>query len=227
MKDELNHTIDHLIIIFQGGGYDGCFWEWNALIYDRKTKTLLLPPDASQGPYASDHDLKLQPAISGYKGKKVFDFARKHTFSQTLQHIKDENPKRFGQDERWHLIQGVKSWEVFCKEFNPGFVRSLARALQYQVKCQDCKYWIDADEAYHSQYRGNGGIGVQFEDLICHECAYNQHDVWCNENIWQTATLQERIDWIKESSEGLSIFAARRKDAPIPVDDYAGSMDLY
>lgn len=22
------------ILIFQGGGYDGCFWEWNAIVFE-------------------------------------------------------------------------------------------------------------------------------------------------------------------------------------------------
>src|SRR5262245_27771928 len=93
------------ILIFKGGGYDGCFWEWNAIFIDSSAKQC---------------DLQ----VSGRAGKRVgewFEKAAQHPDSwryligKGLQAAKDEG--------EIYDIKSRKDWEYFCREWNAGFVR--------------------------------------------------------------------------------------------------------
>jgi len=35
---EFDPTPTSLLVMYQGGGYDGCFWEWNFFAFDRDGK---------------------------------------------------------------------------------------------------------------------------------------------------------------------------------------------
>jgi hypothetical protein len=208
MAKENRAEIDQIILVFRGGGYDGCVWEWNCLVFDKQSGKLI----SSEG-------------TSGYKGRQYTELAKNGFRAVLRQTIKDAY-KRL----HWFVVHDSNSWSEFCKEFNAGFVRSVAKLVDYDLPCQSCGLFFSADDIYHCGYRGNGGTGVQYDDNTCMECAEEQHDEYCSKDVWRYLKLEEKVKAIQDArNEGsdVNIFSARAIEAPIHYEYYSSPPDLY
>lgn len=194
---------DDPVVIFQGGGYDGCFWEWNAIFFTRDpvTKRLAINP--------------VQAAVTGRSGRAVLEaFHRgiRQGFETAIAKSSRENPFR---------INTIARWEEFQKEFNPGFIRSVAKHGQWDIKCQGCKNYFPHYEVFHTKYGGDGGVGIEFHDVVCSECADSQHDQWVARDIWPGLRKKERIEAVKKAIErgmDIDLSAAEQDECPVPGD---------
>ena len=199
------------IVIFKGGGYDGCFWEWNALILDKEG----ISPDS---------------VLSGYKGKEFKSQVEKEGLYYT---IRDYNREQYRDTSKAFIIKTGKQWELANKEFNKGFIRDIARAADLPCSCDKCGRWKDADYIYHTGYKGNGGIGVEYDDNHCEDCAAELHEEWFAENEWKYMKLADRVEAIQKMNRDsggqlVSVFAARHDDkCPIWASDAESYPDLY
>lgn len=201
------------VLIFQGGGYDGCLWEWNALFFESGTRTLS----------------EKQPAVSGRAGERV-RLAAQDGLRAAVRAARAEGWGR--REDHWMLCTTDASWEMFDREFNKGFVRNVSKLAGRQCQCDKCKCWYGAEEIHHTGYRGDGGIGVQFDDNHCYECAEELHEEYCAKHVWPYESLGTRVEAIQKRNEEcygdpVSIFAARDQEAPVSYDYYTSGPELY
>ena len=212
------------ILIFRGGGYDGCFWEWNALIFEsdlKKSVKRFLGPEEGN-PLVKLADLQL---VTGYKGRKVKALIEARGAFKGVREILGEND---GSQRDSFLIRTEAQWEFFSKEWNAGFVRTVAKAAERPCRCDNCGKFFDPEEIYHTGYRGDGGVGVQYDDNKCSDCAYAEHEDYIARE-WKTLRLATRVEAIKKArrdGSDVSIFAARRDELPVSAE-YVWENQLY
>ena len=141
------------LMIYQGGGYDGCFWEWNAGYFD------------AEGEWCSLHH-------SGHAGIKDGDLDKALAMAKKL---KDGT-------EKGDLIplSAVKKLREFNENYAPPLVVHVVDALhgvftgcKAMVTCDDCGEVIPADEydyIHFVDYRSNGGCSYNPEKKLCSDC---------------------------------------------------------
>jgi hypothetical protein len=185
------------ILIFKGGGYDGCFWEWNALFFENGKLSGSL--------------------VSGRYGNEAVEAVGDLGAFKAIRELRRGGIGRYYKsDSGVYLIRNQTQWAHFCREWNSGFVRRVAELAGQQVPCDRCGGLFCVDEIVHTGYRGNGGIGIQFTDNKCRECADLEH----NEHAaghWKYLKLKARVEAIARArDDGLdvSLFAARRNSCP-------------
>ena len=158
------------LIIYQGGGYDGCIWEYNAFYFDSEGKP---------------HNIY----SSGYGGiwKRVLNRAHatdpvsEYEFRQSrFDEVMVEEPQEYPLPEG--TIEFSKS------KIATQFLYGVGKALQdagYDVSmvCSACGGVCDLTELDYSigGACGNGGIGIDYQDLICTECVSNNTCRHCNQ----------------------------------------------
>jgi hypothetical protein len=146
---------------YQGGGYDGCIWEWNFFLLD-------------------EEDGFTDIFSSGYSGIK--------NHRDAIKRIKASNAsdKIYLYD-----LTKEEDIEEFSKENNStnvGRVCDLVNTyLDKEVMFYDCSYCDkrvypinhnNYPSYFHDEnnYSGDGGIGIQFHSCICEECYHNRCD---------------------------------------------------
>lgn len=185
------------LLIFKGGSYDGCFWEWNALVFE-------------------DGAL-VKPLVSGRYGKQaVSAVSRLGTFRGVREITREQY---HGADA--FFIRNERQWEDFCKQFNSGFVRNVANHAGKEVRCDACGKFFPPEEIVHTGYRGDGGVGISYCDNKCRECADSEHYDYIRRE-WPSLRLKTRVEAIQKARrEGydVSVLAARRDEMPsIPAE---------
>ncbi len=139
------------LIQYKGGGYDGCFWEWNfGLIVDGKFHNIV-----SSGRNAIDNKADLLESAEYLynlnRKKDLLEFTRESAEGMQGQVIGNVN-EILGMDVMFYEC-------TYCKDhvhFN---------ASKHEDYPQ---YFHDPDN-----YRGNGGVGVNMGSIICEDCFCN------------------------------------------------------
>lgn len=193
----MNSRIQAKILIFKGGGYEGCFWEWNALFFENGELSNKL--------------------ISGRYGSEAIELVNELGPYRAVRSITRSGLGRYYKsDAGTYLIRNSHQWEYFCKEWNSGFVRRVAEIAGEGVLCDRCGRYYSPDEIVHTGYKGNGGLGIQFCDNKCRQCADVEHDDYIA-NEWKHLPLKQRLEAIvraRDDGFDVSIFAARREEFP-------------
>lgn len=161
----------NLLVQYKGGGYDGCFWEWNFFLFDSKGKF---------------HNLY----SSGYKGIE--------NRKSALEFLKDRN---FKSECYFYNLKNPKKIKEFQAETNPRLVDKIGEKVNkiYGFKnkdliyfeCDECSARVELDgyrsgnypRMFHDphNYSGDGGIGIIQYGKMCEEC-YLQHSCgYCGE----------------------------------------------
>lgn len=166
-------------LIFKGGGYDGCFWEWNAII---------AMPDGTL--YTE------QPLVTGRYGREVLQRAIEKGLPSAIADVT--------QDHLWLKTNG--DMDTFEQQWSCVFVRGVASQMRQTLpshdrgkitlKCQSCNGRFSPSEIFHTKYSGAGGIAIQFHDNVCLECAERQHDEWIAKDVWPTLRKKDRAEAI-------------------------------
>lgn len=171
------------LLYFQGGGYDGCFWEPNVAIFSKVGGRVVPVEDTQQ-------------LISGYRGKDVLRAAKSGLLQVTRM--------AYSYEGKW--LKNEADWRWFCKEIGEGYVRTAARHVVdllgqyckpygssrcYDIPCDDCGCACSPNEIFHWSYRGNGGIGVNMIGLLCDDCLGERNDKYVRES-WSWVTEAER-----------------------------------
>lgn len=144
-------SFKNILVQYKGGGYDGCFWEWNYFLFDAK---------------GTFHDL----ASSGWRGIKDRAAALKLLTIGERRHLSTDEPYIYSLTNKKHI-------DVFQAESAPQHVAGVVgkvneiygRPVLYWV-CQDCEHKQYDGEMFHDGYKGNGGIGVQLLGMLCSDC---------------------------------------------------------
>lgn len=171
------------LVQYKGGGYDGCFWEWNFFMFDSK---------------GTFHNI----LSTGYKGIK--------TEPDALNLLSKDSTRSWGSQEYYiYDLTNAESISEFETETAPmllvpviGSVNELYSKPIMHWTCECCgskqspmKPKPDAYEGaiFHDGYHGNGGVGVEFDGKLCVECYSSGSCGACGEYVGQYDS--ESNDW--------------------------------
>lgn len=191
----------NILVQYEGGGYDGCVWEWNFFYID--------PQGNFENIFAS--------GCGGIKTQEAADELIKNgsnSFSNKLYiyHLDNrEELKEFAKETNPALVQGVVRW------FN-----NYNTEVQPFAVCGECGGEIDdADEIHCEDWHGCGGIMSQPETLICSECYSIGSCGYCGEYYGEES--EDMIYTAKQISEKWDLpkgVAERVADNYCPVCEY-------
>ena len=141
------------LVQYKGGGYDGCFWEWNFCFYDKDGKWHDI---ASSGIYGCRNE----EAWLAYKAR-----ADKNEYS--AYDLSNDGWGQFVKEAHESLVVGVGKYLL-----DHGFFPA-------SIACSECGQLTSCNELESTSYRGNGGIGIITEDYVCGECYSKYACVYC------------------------------------------------
>jgi len=141
------------LMCYQGGGYDGCLWEWNFGVWDHAGEW---------------HSI----IASGCDGCK--------TEAEALKYIDDEDTRRTGNEYYLHDLTLAEDVKDFATAYHSGLTVIVADAVN-KLYPEPVLYWICADCGQHFHYAhpgvfpaggwsGDGGISVSPKHVVCDEC---------------------------------------------------------
>jgi len=153
------------LIIYKGGGYDGCFWEYNAAL-SRDGKLYNIYTSGRAG-------------IPGFNGSKIDVLEKSEEVDAAIKHAMGE--------EGWEVCLDVQAdIDGLTKRLPANFVKCiLGRVtditdLRYEVLCSLCDVYIGVDEAELSDAHGCGGLMSCCDDFVCDECVSSHTCDVCN-----------------------------------------------
>lgn len=164
------------LIQYKGGGYDGCFWEWNFAVLDNSTGTNVYHDIKSSGHNGCKTLTALKQLIRGSKG----------TSGEPNYYIYNLNKKEDVKD--------------FVENSQEGQVLSIAGYLEQEFdielegKCDYCRQDSPLFEMQNTSYRGDGGVGIQHTGYICNDCYISFTCERCDELIEPNENLTECND---------------------------------
>ena len=142
------------LVQYKGGGYDGCFWEWNYAFID------------ARGHF---HDIY----NSGYKGcgtrEKLKVAYANHSDDFDIYCLADPaEAERFADEAPISHLLGVARW-----------LHEHAQKIVLRPKCDECGERFDACEMCGEDPHGIGGIMQEYCRLLCpdHAEAFNLIEV--------------------------------------------------
>jgi hypothetical protein len=141
------------LVMYKGGGYDGCFWEWNYAYIDNNGKFHNI---AATGCYGCETLKELKAAY------------RIRTQDFYFYYLPSEM-ERFSREAPISHLIGVAQW--FAKN-DPDIV--------FSVKCEECggiALVIESQgdglviESQGDGIHGCGGITMEYDRIVCQGCA--------------------------------------------------------
>jgi hypothetical protein len=153
------------LVVYEGGGYSGCFWEYNAFLID------------SEGQF---HDL----LSSGALGLRTED--------EAAYRLVDGSP--YTQDSynaECIDLTSKNSIAKFSEEYNATLVLTLLTKIAEKpqaddyplvVVCGTCGQLVDPDSAPELTSLGHdGGLAYSHRDIMCSECAQERTCEGCGD----------------------------------------------
>lgn len=139
----------NLLVQYKGGGYDGCFWEWNYLLFDAKGKFHDIASSGRNGITQRDAALALMNKKLRWASKDFYTY--KLTSRKSL--------AEFQLEVAATHVAGVVSK-----------VNGIYKKRRMYWECDECSRKQFNDDMHHDGYMGNGGIGVQMLGKLCGDC---------------------------------------------------------
>jgi len=135
------------LMTYKGGGYDGCFWEWNYCFWDGDGKW---------------HDI-YSSGYSGIKNKEdaetVFE---KKEYRDVYDYTVYNEMQAFGNAYNEGMVVGV------VNEINKILDESIAF-----WECDTCKALCrDVEDGFLTGMQGCGGIAIQYSRKLCSDCYF-------------------------------------------------------
>lgn len=139
------------LVMYKGGGYDGCFWEYNYAYFD---KDGTFHNVAATGSMGCDTLEKLKRSYQ--RQPRDFDLYEFDVEGETA---------RFGREAPISHLIGVAKWIV---EHNID--------VMIPVKCDTCGTVVEMTKVAGSDPHGIGGIMSEYGKVVCVECACEEDD---------------------------------------------------
>ncbi len=139
----------NLLVEYKGGGYDGCFWEWNYFGWN------------------SDGDF-CNILSTGYKGVKnesqALAITKENEEGVTIVNMnRQDRIIDFVDNGNASLMNLIADHDWYFKEKMSGH-------------CTICGELHDVSDMMAGSYSGDGGIVVSAKDLVCENCYYTSDD---------------------------------------------------
>jgi hypothetical protein len=135
----------NLLVQYKGGGYDGCFWEWNYFLFDANGKFHNLVSSGYNGITEKSKALDLL----NYNSDNYYSY--KLTNKKSIDEFQKESAEA-------HVVRVINK------------VNGIYPKPVMYWECDKCNMKQYDDEMFHDGYKGNGGIGVQMLGKLCSEC---------------------------------------------------------
>ena len=148
------------IVQYQGGGYDGCLWEWNYAYYDKDGKF---------------HNV----SCSGYAGCDTEEKLLEILDDDTTDLYELDNPEevaRFGRETPLSHLIGMGKWLVEGGE-------DVNTDMKLTVVCDECEETVEVVECSGEGSHGVGGIVSEYNGIICQECHTKGCCSYCGEYV--------------------------------------------
>jgi len=168
---------ERALIQYRGGGYDGCFWEWNYCVY-----TVYNSPEI----YATSfYDVfsSGRMGITSYNALMVY-------LSDDTNHL-DNDYYIYDLDNTDHM-------DNFILTSNSGHVLGVAKYLydtlgiELYMSCPQCDCNRFIPDMLPAGYSGAGGITISVDDLVCEDCNHSYTCENCSE--YDTTTQAREIN---------------------------------
>lgn len=161
----------NILVQYQGGGYDGCFWEWNYFYIDKA---------------GTFHDIQ----SSGRDGidnmqdaEQLIEQDKTHTYIYDMS--SEQDIETFCNECNAVHITGVLQWF----EDNPD------TGVKFFAICSACKEHITScDDVVLENWHGCGGIAITADILICQECYYTGECPCCESYVGDTEIVKVNPD---------------------------------
>jgi hypothetical protein len=144
------------LIQYKGGGYDGCFWEYNYAFIDED---------------GNFHDV----FSSGYRGCKTFEklqhlYAGEPNEFQFTDMTSEQERDTFADQEAVPAVVGIAKW------FEKNGID-----FTFAPKCDCCGERFAATEGHGDKYKCVGGIEIVAQKVVCSTCHEAHSCSNCNE----------------------------------------------
>jgi hypothetical protein len=150
-----NRKLNNRLYQYKGGGYDGCFWEWNFFMFDTKGKFINI-------------------FTSGYAGIK--------NEKEAIQLIKNNEIKyRYNLSSHAHILELcnetnadlIKALQIFFNKENID--------IKLICNCKLCKNETLVENTITTDPSSDGEIVISNKSLVCEDC-YSKHSCsYCGE----------------------------------------------
>jgi len=141
----------NILVQYDGGGYDGCIWEWNYFYIDKQGMFYNITASGVGGIKTLQNAIDLLENNGNSFSSKVYVYDLDS----------EEDMKNFATETACPHVLGVVRW--FNKHNDPD-------AEPFAI-CSECGCRItDADEINLIDWHGCGGIESAADKLLCYEC---------------------------------------------------------
>ena len=170
------------LICYEGGGYDGCFWEWNFAVWDNTGKFRDLISSGRNGLFSgrcekgNEETTALDMIKTGEDRAEAYDLAD------------PTEVERFGKTYAY-------PWVVSVVTKLNDIYRGVDDAPELFVVCSECGERVSVYEAELTSWHGCGGIASTADNLICSECRYANTCRICNEYVEESGLKAGLSGW--------------------------------
>jgi hypothetical protein len=142
------------LIQYQGGGYDGCIWEWNYAVYDQNGQFHNI---FSSGRMGCRNDREMKRYLSSRSSGESY-------------YLYNLNPKALNDFVRNSNPAQVKGVGKYLKEH---------LGLSLVSACPFCGKQFEVTDMKLEGFEGDGGIGLTATLLLCEDCYFTHTCVYC------------------------------------------------
>jgi hypothetical protein len=143
------------IVQYKGGGYDGCYWEWNYAYFDGDGRFHNLIATGRKG-------CKTEEELRNYLDttKPIQDY---DLYALT----EDGEVERFGRETPFsHLIMVA---QTLADNFN----------VELTITCNECGDCVPVVDCDGAGTHGVGGIMMEYDELLCESCHSSGSCCYC------------------------------------------------
>lgn len=152
MSARKQKKIKDLLVQYKGGGYDGCFWEWNFFLFDHSGKFHVIFESGRNGIKTEDEARALLK-----KPRREYRFVSEDYFTYNL--TRQKKIREFANETAPTLVA------IVTDSVNRIYGQNL---MHWQ--CDECDKKNYTEEMHHDGYVGNGGISVSMQGKLCLDC---------------------------------------------------------
>lgn len=153
LTEEVVLGLREILLQYKGGGYDGCFWEWNFAWINKEGEFQDIFSSGRNGcstmekfkRYAKESNEEYAHSIYGYDLTELPEFVRETQIGFALMVA-----KWIAENVDIHIVK----------------------------KCDRCVENFVMDEMENSGYEGCGGVAIQMTGLVCEECLRILEQTW-------------------------------------------------
>jgi len=166
-------TLKNVLMVYSGGGMDGCIWEVNLCLWDKEGQW----HDVYSSGYSG---LKTQEkAEEEYQWSKDHEDSDEYRDSKVMHIIDLDKEDDFNQLQNYETVM----LEALLRMVNEKLAM-LNQPMVAWFECSMCNkkhYPWSEEPGYPEDLKGNGGVGLVGNKLICPECYHAKCCMYCGE----------------------------------------------